>query len=1000
MTRLKTIIKRTEEGDLTHNLVMRRKADGSVTVIGQIENRYTNGDIYLGGVSWVTEYDFQEGETLELYHAPSIPNIINDVEIDYTINETGMVSEGVDSTEYIDIIQNIYTQDIKLLLVNEELFETYKTYIQVSVMVKQLIKTYPAYGRIMIDGDGRTKAVTILDLLEYVTDEQRQDLLLAMQYSSGNIQTLKALAERVLETADAPAVVHDLMTQEQQVEAFIEFSKVITEDQEEVVSDESIEEMKASKAYQTVLEKLDGHGFGLSKTQQFNVFQSAGLLSKENKLFNLSDMGSGKTLMTVETIFLLDVATINKFETKKNYNDYVKYSQGVSLPNKNLVTPKLSVISSWVKTFELFYDVEQVTDNHYVLNYTQNGVLYTSDMYVSPFTVKASTITIEEVLPKPEQSNEYLIVDEIHQLVQKPMTRTRIFSPEAVIEHYKTFILSGTLSNLTTHQWMNYVKLFDTQYNEYKLDNYSTKDMGTAASSMYTETKTTLRKSGRSLLEVQKRYFDPEALTAEQTEVDEKHLTAKEKYYHIKYSSKLLILTNPTESVEAAIEKDNYEIIIDPSVSDTPNFELFYNLVGDRAITAQSVQIAEELFGEQKTQHNAEVIKTPSMLTSDDIEIIKALHKITSEHDIYKSKHIATKLNNAILNLNDGLQVKNIYDLLTGFAENNSRFLEYLTGLDLKVLEKLPESSLIEMPELTETRKFKILESILENEPNETYLIVVNDYQSMKQLSEALGINHLSKKETTDALGYQDVIDSLFEKQNVVIVPQDMIKSSLDLVQANRLIQYQLNSEISDIIQTQNRINRIGQTRETKAFYIATDTLQENIIELFLETYKNIRVAHKGIVELFVDLSTQVNVVNDYIGKALRNVEASDIDGETVLSTIEVVEVENDSETYDTGDAKSAEVALDTPEVLEVETKGGSTDPDDEQASAALDTIEVLEVKNEGEGQLTLFDLSTIEEVEVEEREEDEVEEPFEIEGQLNLFSPDEFATDHQLIRA
>ena len=91
---------------------------------------------------------------------------------------------------------------------------------------------------------------------------------------------------------------------------------------------------------------------------------------------------------------------------------------------------------------------------------------------------------------------------------------------------------------------------------------------------------------------------------------------------------------------------------------------------------------------------------------------------------------------------------------------------------------------------------------------------------------------------------------------------------------------------------------------------------------------------------------------------------------------------------------------MDTPEVLEVETEGGSTDPDDEQASAALDTIEVLEVKNEGEGQLTLFDLSTIEEVEVEEREEDEVEEPFEIEGQLNLFSPDEFATDHQLIRA
>ena len=99
-------------------------------------------------------------------------------------------------------------------------------------------------------------------------------------------------------------------------------------------------------------------------------------------------------------------------------------------------------------------------------------------------------------------------------------------------------------------------------------------------------------------------------------------------------------------------------------------------------------------------------------------------------------------------------------------------------------------------------------------------------------------------------MAYQDTLDAMFEKQSVVIVPQEMIKSSLDLVQANRLIQYQLNSDISDIIQTQNRINRIGQTRETKAYYIATDVLQENLIELFLETYRNIKVAHKGVVEL------------------------------------------------------------------------------------------------------------------------------------------------------
>lgn len=121
-----------------------------------------------------------------------------------------------------------------------------------------------------------------------------------------------------------------------------------------------------------------------------------------------------------------------------------------------------------------------------------------------------------------------------------------------------------------------------------------------------------------------------------------------------------------------------------------------------------------------------------------------------------------------------------------------------------------------------------------------------------------------------------------------------MIKSSLDLVQANRLIQYQLNHEISDIIQTQNRINRIGQTRETKAYYIATDVLQANVIDLFLETYRNIRVAHKGIVELFVDMNSQVNIINDYLGRALSMVDEVEgsIQESQELQEIQEIEIE------------------------------------------------------------------------------------------------------------
>lgn len=198
-------------------------------------------------------------------------------------------------------------------------------------------------------------------------------------------------------------------------------------------------------------------------------------------------------------------------------------------------------------------------------------------------------------------------------------------------------------------------------------------------------------------------------------------------------------------------------------------------------------------------------------------------------------------------------------------------------------------------PKLEETSKFAILKDILASEPDETHLIVVNDFNAMKELSDALDIESMSYADTKNPLAYQDTLDAMFEKQSVVIVPQEMIKSSLDLVQANRLIQYQLNSDISDIIQTQNRINRIGQTRETKAYYIATDVLQENLIELFLETYRNIKVAHKGIVELFVDMSSQVNVVNDYIGKALKNVHIDDDseNNDTDVDTTDVTDLEN-----------------------------------------------------------------------------------------------------------
>ena len=235
----------------------------------------------------------------------------------------------------------------------------------------------------------------------------------------------------------------------------------------------------------------------------------------------------------------------------------------------------------------------------------------------------------------------------------------------------------------------------------------------------------------------------------------------------------------------------------------------------------------------------------------------------------------------------------------------------------------------------------------------------------MTKLGKALGVDTFTREQLRNQLAYQDELDAMFEKQHVVIVPQMMIKSSLDLVQANRLIQYQLNTEISDIIQTQNRINRIGQTRETKAYYSATDVLQKNVIGLFLETYKNIRVAHKGIVELFVDMSSQVNVINDYISKAMNNISLED---DKVESADNVVSLGDDEvETDDDVEMAAFQPSFTSTGVMDLFG--------DDVEDAPEDTDELQ--KTDGSDEVFESEINP---------------------NQQNLFAPLEHALEHQLV--
>lgn len=749
------------------------------------------------------------------------------------------------------------------------------TAVQVFNKTMELYKEYPAFENIMVkDAEGNTAEQSLLELI--ATQDEKfvkwaETMILSMD---SKYKTQFPVAKQILEQSSSDTG-FTLLSREEQVAAFLEFSKKHVDKATEIVPDRLIEYLNESPEYNASVEKLSRAGFGKSKTQQFNVLQQVGYFggkfsdinNKGSIIYNLSDMGAGKTLMTVQAIFVLDCLNIGTWNRTEK-NELVEV-EGIMLPDKHIIAPALSVKASWVDTFRLFYDVEEDTDYHYVLTMEYGGVTAKSDLYIAPFSVRSGKVFVHETLPAPTSDDTFLIVDEIHQLVKRRISRTKFFVPKIIPkDRYRIFALSGTMSNLKSGEWLSLIRfLGDIGV----LNNAP--DAQKKYDSMRLEYKDNISSVSADIETLQHRKFNIDNISAENRHIPViKKKSIVEESFYMQYGSKLIVPHTQMDgaTVQHMLNANCYELQVEPEESDNVSFELFYRIAASSAITAQSLTIAEELFGEQATQHKASIIKTISPFTDEEVMLLDTLHKIAADCNKYRSVNIGRDINNAILNLNDGLQTKNLYELVSGFAERNTRFLEYLSGLSVNVLAMLPRTSLVKSPKLTDTHKFHVLKELLEKDKDETFLIVVNDYYAMKTLADALGVSCLTKQELKDEMAYQELLDGLFEKQSIVIVTQDMIKSSLDLVQANRLVQYQLNTEVSDIIQTQNRINRIGQKRETKCYYIAADRLQNALIELFLDSYRNIRVAHKGIVELFADLSSQIDVINDYLNVAFR----------------------------------------------------------------------------------------------------------------------------------
>lgn len=752
------------------------------------------------------------------------------------VKANNMIATQTYNNTLVDMVKALHENYI--LIVDKSLRNLVYKALKVCDNIDKVLATNETYKNICIGDDIKS----ILDW--WYTAPHANDFMEEL-VTDESVKAVETVFEKVL--ADIYSTVSDsdklnLMTQEEQIDTFLKFSKDKKAHKQAYVTDEDLENLTESDRYQHATKLLTDNGFRLSETQQYNVKQSA-IFFEQNKaeystkpLFNLSDMGAGKTLMTAESMFLYDLWCAERRQ---------------ALTNKGLIAPALSIKSSWLETFKLFYNVVEESDR-YRLEFKYKGENHTSYLYVTDFTVAKQGLFTGTAIP---MGTDFIIIDEIHQLLDRKIKPSRFFEKGQLDGKIQFVILSGTLSNMTVGQWINYKSLLQDNhcYSDALDMNHKMKKVSSEIVAAIKSAHTTNKKV--DTVDVDTAEFTP-------------YRNNMDSELRCNYGAKLVNLEAP-KLITA--EANNIRVGSNLDIIDTPNFQLFYDIVGSTAITANSQQVATELFGEQPDQHQSEIINLPSSMTSDDITLLKAIYNIAKDYKVYRNRVLATTINNALLNLGDGLADNTIYDILSNAAAKNTKFLEYLTSLDVEILEKLPKSQLITKPELTETAKFKALTDILAKEKDETHLIVVNDFKAMKTLSQALDIDFMSEKETNDQANYQEILNAMFEKQSIVVVPQHMLKSSIDLVQANRLIQYQLNSDIADIIQTQNRINRIGQTRETKAYYIANDELQENIIELFLETYRNIKVAHKGIVELFVDMNNQVNVVNDYLEKALDN---------------------------------------------------------------------------------------------------------------------------------
>lgn len=147
---------------------------------------------------------------------------------------------------------------------------------------------------------------------------------------------------------------------------------------------------------------------------------------------------------------------------------------------------------------------------------------------------------------------------------------------------------------------------------------------------------------------------------------------------------------------------------------------------------------------------------------------------------------------------------------------------------------------------LTNTHKFSQLKQIIDANQNQSILVLLNSSKHLSRLETAINeitdrqtaILNPHTKPTKRAQTINDFLNS--DDDNIMLANANNIKTGIDLNSVNVIVWYQLLDNLSDILQTQRRAQRLNSQQNSKVYYLAyKDTEQEELIKQLSESNTN-----------------------------------------------------------------------------------------------------------------------------------------------------------------